>query len=225
MSPPFSAEQFFQVFVAYNEGVWPAQILLVAAAVACLFLAFSSKRWAGKTLASILAALWVWMAVAYHWAFFVEINPPARVFGAFFLLEAVVLLWVGLRAHSLRMEPRRDLFGIAGGLLILYALVLYPLIGIALGHRYPAQPTFGLPCPTTIFTVGILVWAKPKVPWGPLIVPLIWSVVGMTAVAYFGVLEDTMLPVATISATVLILMKNQRAEGSGQMSADGGVPG
>jgi len=211
MVPPFTADEFFQVFVAYNTAVWPAQILLVGVAVLCLVLALRPERWAGKTIMFVLAALWAWMAVAYHWAFFTEINPAARIFGALFLLEAVLLLWVGFRRDDLRFEPRRDLFGVAGGILISYALVVYPLLGMALGHRYPAQPTFGLPCPTTIFTVGMLIWLKPKVPWGPLIVPLVWSVIGMTAVFYFGVLEDTMLPIATITATVLILIKNRRA--------------
>lgn len=211
MVPPFTTDQFFQVFVAYNTAVWPAQILLVGAAVLCVVLAFRPERWAGKTIVFVLAALWAWIAVAYHWAFFAQINPAARIFGALFLLEAALLLWVGFRTDDLRFEPRRDLFGVAGGILIAYALVVYPLVGLALGHRYPAQPTFGLPCPTTIFTVGILIWLKPRVPRGPLIVPLVWSGIGMTAVFYFGVLEDIMLPIATISAAVLILMKNRRA--------------
>ena len=212
MVPPFTTEQFFQVFVAYNTAVWPAQILLVGTAVSCLVLAFRPERWAGKAIAFGLAALWAWMAVAYHWAFFAEINPAARIFGPLFLVEAALLLWVGFRTRDLHFEPRRDLFGVVGGLLAACALVVYPLVGMALGHRYPAQPTFGLPCPTTIFTVGMLLWLKPKVPWGPLVVPLVWSGIGMTAVFYFGVFEDTMLPIATISGAVLILMKNRRAK-------------
>lgn len=209
MVPPFSADQFFEVFVAYNTTVWPTQIILVVLAVLSLFLAFRSEPWAGGAIASILATLWAWMAVAYHWAFFSEINPAARLFGAVFLLEAVVLLWIGFRTEGLRFEPHRDLFGIAGTILIAYALIIYPLVGIALGHRYPAQPTFGLPCPTTIFTVGLLLWSKPRVPWLPLVVPLLWSVVGMTAVFYFGVFEDAMLPIATISAPMLVALKNR----------------
>ncbi|WP_414541485.1 DUF6064 family protein [Nostoc sp. CCY0012] len=30
---------------------------------------------------------------------------------------------------------------------------MYPLIGYALGRIFPTSPTFGVPCPTTIFTV------------------------------------------------------------------------
>jgi hypothetical protein len=36
---PFTAEQFFDVFATYNEGVWPGQWALSALAVAGLLLA------------------------------------------------------------------------------------------------------------------------------------------------------------------------------------------
>jgi len=29
---PFTAEQFFEVFAAYNRGIWPAQLVLVGLA-------------------------------------------------------------------------------------------------------------------------------------------------------------------------------------------------
>lgn len=210
MDPPFSTDQFLQVFIDYNTAVWPVQVLLVVAAVSCLVLAFRPEPWADKAAVSILAGLWGWMAVAYHWAFFAEINPAARIFGAFFLLEAVVLLRAGFRSEPLRFQPRRDIFGVTGAVLITYALIVYPVLGNALGHRYPAQPTFGLPCPTTIFTVGMLLWVRPRMPWGPLLVPLAWSMVGATAVLHFGMLEDALLPVATITAAILVFVKNRR---------------
>lgn len=210
MVPPFSTDQFLQVFIAYNTAVWPVQVLLVVAAVSCLVFAFRPEPWADKAAVSILAGLWAWMAVAYHWAFFAEINPAARIFAVFFLLEAVLLLQAGFRTGSLRFQPRRDLFGVTGAVLIAYALIIYPMVGIALGHRYPAQPTFGLPCPTTIFTVGMLLWVRPRVPWGPLLVPLGWSVIGATAVIHFGMMEDALLPVATVTAVILVFIKNRR---------------
>jgi hypothetical protein len=149
------------------------------------------------------------MAIAYHWAFFSEINPAARFFGGLFLLEGAVLTWAGFRSVGMRFEPRRDRSGFTGAFFITYALALYPLLGHALGHRYPAQPTFGLPCPTTIFTVGLLLWARPAVSWILLVVPVVWSMVGMTAVIYFGVFEDALLPVATLSAAGLIALENR----------------
>lgn len=211
MTPPFSAEQFFGVFVAYNEAVWPAQVLLVGLAAAVIVLAFRRPSWHGAAIGGALGALWAWMGVAYHWAFFTEINPAARVFGALFVLEGGLLAWAGLRTGGLSFRPGADLFGWVGGFFVVYALLVYPLLGIAWGHTYPAQPTFGLPCPTTIFTLGVLLWARPKVPWVLLVIPAVWAVVGSSAVRYFGVFEDAMLPVAAILGTVLVLVRNRAA--------------
>ena len=126
------------------------------------------------------------------------------------MLEAAILLWAGFRNGGLEFRPRRDRYGVTGAVLIVYALAIYPAIGQALGHRYPSQPTFGLPCPTTIFTVGLLLWARSRVPWLVFVVPVLWSIVGMTAVAHFGVLEDALLPVAAISAAALVIVRNRR---------------
>lgn len=208
MTPPFSAEQFFDVFVAYNEAVWPAQVLLVGLAVVATVLAFQRFSWQGKAIAGLLALLWIWMGVAYHWAFFAEINPAAQVFGGLFVLEGLLFGWAGLQSEALSFRPAPDVSGWAGSGLIVYALAVYPLLGVALGHTYPAQPTFGLPCPTTIFTFGVLLWARPKVPWVLLAIPVAWAVVGSTAVRYFGVIEDTMLPISAIVTTALVLWRN-----------------
>jgi Family of unknown function (DUF6064) len=38
-----------------------------------------------------------------------------------------------------------------------WGIILYPLTGYMIGHRYPRVPLFGaMPCPTNIFTLGIL---------------------------------------------------------------------
>lgn len=210
MDPPFSSEQFFEVFAAYNTGVWPVQVLLAGLALAGVALAFRTESWAGKVIAGILAVLWAWMGIVYHWTYFFEINPAARIFGGMFVLEALILLWAGFRSGGLEFRPRRDIHGLTGAVLIVYALAIYPAIGQALGHRYPSQPTFGLPCPTTIFTVGLLLWARSRVPWLVFVVPVLWSIVGMTAVVHFGVMEDAPLPVAALSAAVLMIVRNRR---------------
>jgi hypothetical protein len=154
------------------------------------------------------------MGAAYHWAFFARINPLARVFGALFILEGL-LLWSTLRSEGLRFGADRDVSGVVGGLLIGYALLVYPVLGTARGHLYPAQPTFGLPCPTTLFTIGVLLWARPRVLRRLLVIPVLWSLVGASAVAFFGVMEDAMLPVAGIVGGALLLGKGRRTTVAG----------
>jgi hypothetical protein len=151
------------------------------------------------------------MALAYHWAFFSAINPAAKVFGVMFLLQGALFLWFGLRGGGLAYEFHSGALGYLGGLLIVYGLVIYPVLGIASGRAYMNQPTFGLPCPTTIFTMGVLLWARPRVPWPLLVVPAAWSVIGFTAVSAFGVLEDIMMPVAVLIGGALLLRRQMHA--------------
>ena len=44
-----------------------------------------------------MAALWIWMGVAYHMLFFSQINKAAYLFGALFILEGILLLNYALR--------------------------------------------------------------------------------------------------------------------------------
>ena len=116
------------------------------------------------------------------------------------LLGAAWLAWQGVARARLRFAFRSDARGWAGAGLIAYALVGYPLVSLALGHRYPETPTFGLPCPTTIFTIGLLLFAVPPMPRSVLVVPVLWAVVGSTAAFLLGVYQDLGLLVAAAAA-------------------------
>jgi hypothetical protein len=96
------------------------------------------------------------------------INPAAAVFGALFIIEAFVFVWTGVVHDALIFTPYRGPRALVGGFFILYAMVLYPLLGLAFGHVYPASPVLGVaPCPVTIFTFGMLLWTSASTPkWG-----------------------------------------------------------
>jgi hypothetical protein len=83
-----------------------------------------------------------------------------------------------------------------------YYLLVYPLLNHVSGHRYPSTPTFGLPCPTTIFTLGIFHWSKRPVPWACAAIPMIWVAIGSSAAFLLDVLPDLGLLVAGFSFVV-----------------------
>jgi hypothetical protein len=80
MNLPFTVEQFFEVFAAYNMAVWPAQFVLGILAVALLVIPFHSPEAAGRVVSFGLAFLWAWLGIAYHLAFFWAVNPLAPLF-------------------------------------------------------------------------------------------------------------------------------------------------
>lgn len=208
---PFTAEQFFEVMRRYNEAVWPAQWAAALLALVAIAVAWhGTTPRAGRIVSGILALLWLWVGVAYHLLFFRAINPGATLFGALFIAQAALFAWMGVWQTHLAFRPRPDWTGLMGGLLLLYALVVYPVLGRAFGERYPALPTFGLPCPTTIFTIGLLLWATRSIPRTVFLIPIAWAALGEQAAVNFGVLEDLGLTVAGVLAVIALLPKTPR---------------
>jgi hypothetical protein len=205
MNLPFTAEDFFAVFGRYNSAIWPLQVVFVLVAVLAAVVVWLRPRKTSGPVFIALGALWLWEAVVYHGIFFRPINPAALAFAVLFLVQAVLLIAIALGRRTL-IEPRRDIFGGAGAALIIYALVLYPIVGYSVGHRYPFNPTFGLPCPTTLYTMGVLLWTRP-LRVAPLIVPVVWCAIGFSAALRLGVIEDAALLVAGAGSIALVLWK------------------
>jgi Family of unknown function (DUF6064) len=205
MKIPFTVEQFFNVFRDYNLAVWPTQVLLVALAMAALVLVAMPQRWSSVGISSILALLWAWMALAYHLAFFSSINPLAYAFAGISLAGAAVFFWQGIVRRRLEFRLSADARTAFGLGLVFFALALYPLWSYYAGHHYPALPTFGLPCPTTIFTMGLLAFLVAPYPRGPFVIPVLWCFVGAQAAFLFDVPQDLGLVVAGVTGIVLLL--------------------
>lgn len=204
MQLPFTAEQFFDVFRAYNTTVWPAQILLLALAVAAIALVFVPRRWSGAAISAILACLWAWIGFIYHLAFFAPINRLAYAFAALSAAGAVVFVWQGVIRRRLEFSWTVNTRTMVGLVLVVFALVVYPAWSTLSGHGYPALPTFGLPCPTTLFTLGLFAFVTSPYPRSPLVVPVLWCFVGAQAAFLLGVQADLGLAAAGIFGMVLL---------------------
>lgn len=204
MQLPFSVEQFYGVFHDYNTTLWPAQLLLLALAGLAVVLVLHPRRWSGAAVSAILAFLWAWMGLAYHLAFFTSISPPAYAFSAVFVAGALVFLWQGVVQRRLEFKWKAGARGMTGLLLVVYALVVYPAWSHFAGRPYLETPTFGLPCPTTIFTMGLLACLEQPYPRSIFVVPILWSLVGVQAAFLLAVPQDLGLAVVVVVGLVLL---------------------
>jgi hypothetical protein len=206
MKLPFTTEQFLEVFRRYNTTFYPLQAVFLLIAVYAIFVLGRNKSNSGKIVTAILAVFWLWMGLAYHIAFFSSINKAAYIFGSLFILEGILLLIYGC-LNQPAFTFQKNVAGIASVLLLIYALVIYPIIGYFLGHRYPYSPTFGLPCPTTIFTIAVFLLAEKRLPFYIVLIPLLWCAVGFSAAFSMGIYEDSGLIVAALILAVLFFFK------------------
>jgi hypothetical protein len=197
MKLPFTHEQFLDVFGAYNAALWPfaAALWLVSAAVTVQLL---RRRVGSRTVVLLLAGHWAWSGIAYHALFFSRINPAARLFAGVFVLEALVLVWFGLARRRLMFDTGRTVRHVLGFAFIAYSFA-YPGLALLTGLAFPRTPTYGVPCPTTLLTAGMLLLAVPPVSRWLFIVPILWACIGGSAALTMAITPDVMLFVAGLA--------------------------
>lgn len=208
MNIPFTRAEFYGVFSAYNAAVWPMQLLLLALGVLAVVLLIRQRKNASIGISAILTFLWAWQALAYHLAFFTAINPLAYVFAAVFMVGAAVFFWQGVVRCRLNFAPTGITNGWRAGVgwsLIIFAGFIYPAWTYLAGHHYPAFPTFGLPCPSTLFTIGLLAFLVRPYPRSVLVVPVLWCFVGSQAAFVFDVTADLGLIIAGVFGIALLI--------------------
>jgi Family of unknown function (DUF6064) len=208
VTAPFTIEQFLGVFAAYNAAIWPTQILAYGLGLIAVSALWSRKQPAAQLILSILALMWALNGIGYHVLFFAEINPIAKGFAAFFVLQSILFAVSVLVPSDLRFEVRLSCRSAAGLLFIVYALLIYELLGYWAGHGLMAGPVFGVaPCPTTIFTIGMLLLASGTwVAWLS-IIPILWSLIGVAAAVQLGITEDFGLPVAGVALFIVLAVQ------------------
>lgn len=205
MKLTFTVGQFLEVFREYNTAIWPAPVLAYLFGVMVVVLAVSKTRVGYRGATGILSLFWMWNGALYHLIFFSPVNPAAILFGLLFIAEGLLLAVATFRGN-LHFDVTLDLRSILGGTFVLYAMLIYPLLGMLSGHVYPRSPVFGVaPCPTVIFTFGVLLWTRGRVPAYLFGIPFLWSLVGGSAALKLGVPEDFGLAVSGLIGTAVLL--------------------
>jgi hypothetical protein len=210
MNVPFTTFEFLDVFRQYNEAIWPMQFVLVALGVAIVVLLALRKPGNERAINVILTFLWGWMGLVYQLMFLLEIDRAALYFSIAFFAAALVFLLNGVYGTRLRYEIPRDARATVGTLLIGYGLGLYPVLSLWLGN-YPEVPTFGTPCPTAIFTIGVLCFLRRPFPRYVLAVPILWAAIGSLALIQFGLLQDLGLAAAGLAGLWLLFRPAARS--------------
>lgn len=213
---PFTQQQFLEIFATYNAAMWPAQIIAYGAGLMvfiALFWPGLSRR--GRWIMTVLAAFWAVNGVAYHGLFFSTINPLAFGFAALFIIASGWFFLDGTLRNRVRFAfNRSSVYCWIGIGVMVYAMAGYPFTNFLAGHVYPVIPTFGLtPCPTTKFTLGVLLLATtPNVRYLA-VIPVLWSLVGGTAAIFLGIPEDWPLLFLGPMIAILLWLKFRNSTG------------
>jgi hypothetical protein len=191
-----TSRNLFVIFARGNTSIWPMQLVCYASAAAIIGFALWQGRRASQLICLLASAVLAWVGIVYYGVFDSGIHL-AGVWVAVYILEAILFLAAGILRHDLVFAPRWNLPGVLGTVVMVIGLVGFPFVEVLSGYPLHSLTLFGLsPCTTTIFFLGLLLWAQPPAPKYLLLLPLAWALtsapsdltLGLVAVITVGVL-------------------------------------
>jgi hypothetical protein len=207
---PFTPTQFISLLERYNAAVWPLQLVTMAAALAAVVLLFArpGRRSTDLAILAVLAGFCLITGVGYFaWGFARHLSPAGYLFAAIFLGQAALLAAAAFRPGALTFSAPAGWRGVAGAVVVAYALVGYPVVGLLVGRPIGQSPWLGVvPCPTTIFMIGLLLRSSARSPARSLVLPIVWSFIGTTAALRFGIVEDFGMTAAAVIGVASLLL-------------------
>lgn len=207
----FSIEEFLLVLESYNLAIWPFQIFAYILVISALFFSVKPMSYSAKIVLAILSFFWLFAGIVFCFLFWAPSHIFGYIFGICCVLQGLMFLY-SISRSDITVGSRDITYILIGILFVLYAIIGYQIFGYYLGHVYPKYFAVGLlPCPTTIFTFGILLIINEKIPIKYLVIPLMVSLGGILA-AYKGIYEDIGLIIAGILGTILIILRDAQVK-------------
>jgi hypothetical protein len=190
----FSPRVYYRLFELHNEALWPAQILTQALGLALIFLLLVPLRGRERIVAAILGLLWIGMAWTFLWQRYASINWAAAYAAPLFVIEGLLLIWMGSLRGALSWRPRQPIPIAAAVALLAFTVLIYPALAAAMGRPWLAAELFGIaPDPTALGTLAVLVLVRSKQRWIAAAIPALWCAIsGLTLLALDA--EDFFIP-------------------------------
>jgi hypothetical protein len=184
-----SADEFWNVIGAYNLQTTGVQLLFSALLWGLLlFSFFSRKQWVSNALKSLMGVLFLFVGI---WFFLiVDHSVTAIIFGPYFIGMGCLFFWELLQAKESFRPPTTIQY-------MLYSLTLsYPLVSYLIGHYYPQQVFYIMPCP--LVALALITYCRLRKRNDLLnILLILWGLTGVKAFI-FDVKEDLILLIVGI---------------------------
>jgi hypothetical protein len=206
---PFTADILFSSIAQYHRALWPLPPVALLLGLGVVLLTLRPVRDGNRLIGGLLAAAWLWIGIGWHMLYFARLDFAAPLYGALFVLEGLLLLWIAIRGRlAFRFRP-----GVVGwvGLALAMLALAWPLVDRLAGLGWQSERVVGLaPTPTAVLTLGLLLLVPGRTPWRLAIIPLLWTLIAGATAWILWIPQDLALPVVGVGAAGLLLRKNRR---------------
>lgn len=195
-----NAQAFWNVIGNYNEQTKILRIVLLIVVIAAIALSYIGKiKWAAKFALGIANLFIGIVFFAWHG------TEPIQKFFALplYLLCGILFLYESSHNKNDLLEKPSPFQSL---LIVLY--LLYPLISLALGNRFPQMVTYIMPCPIISLSIAVYAGYKRK---NKLLLALltVWGLTGIKSIL-FSAYEDIILLICGLYGIVLLVRERKQ---------------
>lgn len=220
--------EFYDLVGSYNEMYLIVTILTFVLAIVSLLMVFRKNEHSNRIVSFTLTFLWLWIGVVFGIIVFgsfptvlagIEMTGSWYLFGGIFTVHGIILLYFGVIKDTVSYSWKPDTRHYLGLLFILFGVVIYPFVGVLAGRVFPGYPIFGImPCPVTLFTIGLLLWSDVKPTFPVVIIPIFWAFMGIVPLLFYEVYADI---VTILAGTIALVYYLKWPAESGNLSPEG----
>lgn len=202
---PFSPEVYVSMFARYNAATWPATVTAVFLGALILVCVRRGGADAGRTLALIVAAFWVWTGWTFHIGQYSNLNWAADPFGWLFIMQGGLTAFWGTTLGRFDVAAGRTRSVEIGIALLMIALVLHPVLTYFMQMPIDTAHGFGTtPATTALIAVAALYLVYGRASLWLLIWPVLWSGWDLASAWTMGLWRDVPLPALTLAAATYL---------------------
>jgi hypothetical protein len=202
----FSPRTYHRLFELYNLAIWPAQLAAAAIGLAIVALLVGKHRQRDRIITGLMAACWLWVAWAFLYQRYAQINWVAPWFAVAFAVEAALLVGFGVLGGRVVFDNtggRRFWIAIS---LITMTVLAYPVLPPLTGRSWSTAEMFGVaPDPTALATAAMLALGRGRIRWLLLVIPLLWCVTTASLLWAMDAPEAIVVAVTAIAALLLAM--------------------
>lgn len=176
---PFDGPTWLAILGQYNTAIWPLHGIGALLALAAVGLVVPGSRPAGRVIGLLLGVLWIWTGVAFFGGSLAPFHFASEWLAGVFVAQGLMLVFALTLMGQARFGWSGGLAGSGAVLMIVYALVGYPLLDLALtGTPWTQLQYVGVaPGPVMLLTLGLLLLVPSRPPLVLAIIPLLWALV------------------------------------------------
>lgn len=158
---PYTHEVLSVFLSEYHQSIWPIQIIAVILTAITIYILIKPFAQSSRLIITTLVIFWFWIGTIYYIQELTSLSFMAPLYGIVWVIQAGLFVCYIIIPFSKKIYFENNIHGYSGIILIIFAVIIYPLAMTTFDNRWASYRMVGVtPVATAIYTLGVILQIK-----------------------------------------------------------------